>query len=237
MAKRESPFAPGIRAIKASWPAMVAIQICLLLVLLGFFFVPSVTSFLNWLAVYKDQAGVFSAVIAGFVSGGFLPEIAKLVSGKLKKVDSLWFKQTFYNGVVYSIISICVYFLYKFLDGVFGPTTNAFILAEKVLFDQLIFSPFLSIPLAFHLFGWRDAGYKNTYAKNLLNLKFYVKHVWPPLVMCWAFWGPAVTCIYIFPERVQFVLSFMCQGAWSLIFVLMVKDSGLSTAEEFAIVE
>lgn len=237
MSKKESPLAPGIRAIKASWPAMVAIQVCLLLVLLGFFFVPSVKVFLDQLAVYKDKAGVFSAVIAGFVSGGILPELAKLVSGKLKKTDQAWLRQTIYNGFVYSIISICVYFLYKFLDGVFGPTTNAFILAEKVLFDQLIFSPFLSIPLAFHLFGWRDAGYKPSYAKNLLDRSFYAKHIWPPLVMCWAFWGPAVTCIYIFPERVQFVLSFMCQGAWSLIFVIMVKDSGLPPAEELAIVE
>lgn len=224
MAQVEPAYMTGVRAVKNAWQGMLAIQLCLVMVVAGYFLAPEFAAFLGKLADLKDKGGVFSAILAGFVSGGLVPEIAKSLIGKGKNREPGWVADMLYAGFVYSIISVLVFFLYKLLDGVFGPSTTFGALAGKVLFDMLVFSPFLSIPLAFHLFGFRDEKFSTSYLRNIVDKNYYISHVWPPLVMCWAFWGPAVTCIYLFPERIQFVLAFFCQGAWSLIFVLMVRE-------------
>ena len=204
---------------------MLVIQLALVAVVVGYYSVPSVARVLEDWADFKDSLGIVSVVIVGFVAGGLLPELAKLVTGRLGKVDGKWLGDTAYTGVVYSLIALCVWTLYIFLEAWLGPTKSVGVLAAKVGFDQLVFSPLVSMPLAFHMFGWRDAKFKAGYLKNLFDREFYVEHVAPPLVMCWAYWGPVVSCIYLFPERLQFVIAAFCQGAWSLLFVLMVRGS------------
>lgn len=220
---KESVFAPGLRALRTAWKPILLIQSILVFVVVGYYFAPAVGRFLESVAEFKNQTGIWFALGVGFFSGGVLPELARAATGQVKNLDREFARDTVYTGFVYAVIAVCVWVLYAILESLFGPTTSYLVLAKKVLVDQLIFSPFVSIPVAFHLFGWREVGFKASYFKNVFIWEFYKTNVGPPLVMCWAFWGPTVTCIYLFPINLQFVISAFCQGVWSLIFVLMVR--------------
>lgn len=224
---RESVFGPGLRALKRAWAPMVLIQAVLVAVVVGFFVSPGVGEVLGRLADVKDAWGVWMAVATGFVAGGFVPEGAKALTGRMGRVSGKWLADTLYTGFVYSIVSVGVWILYALMEDWFGPTRGLGELVPKVLLDQLVFSVFFSIPFAYHMFTWRDRGFAGSYWRRVFSWEVYRREVAPGLVMCWAFWGPAVTCIYVFPERLQFVVSMLCQGVWSLVFVLMVRDTGV----------
>lgn len=128
-----------------------------------------------------------------------------------------------FTGVVYACVGGFVAVLYWVQVLLFGPAGDWGTLVKKILFDQLVFSPLVSIPFAVGMFHWRAAGWRWSSWLSVASRDGYLRNVMPPLVMCWFFWGPLVACIYSLPEQVQFVVSASCQAAWSILFVFMVE--------------
>lgn len=217
-------FKPGIKSVKAMWPPMLLIQAALIAAVIGYFNSPAVFSFLNAAADFKDRTGLAFVLVSGFVAGGILPEIAKIVVGRIPKFNREWLSLTLYTSTVYMGITALVFFMFKFQVVMFGDTSDITSVTKKVIFDQLIFSPFLSIPLGVGLFKWRQENYKLSAWRQVTVPTLYTKNVFPALIMCWAFWGPITSGMYWLPERIQFVASALCQAAWSLLFVFMVQD-------------
>ncbi|MDI9638585.1 hypothetical protein QPK87_04655 [Kamptonema cortianum] len=226
-----SVFVQGWNAVKAVWPPMVLIQTACLLVVIGFYIYEPITLWLEAFGKFKSEWGLLFVVSSGFLAGGILPEIAKAILGRIKQFNAAWLKSTLYTGAVYALITFLVDRLFITQTILFGETTSWQILLYKVAFDQLVFSPLISIPLAVGLFGWKDAGFKSSYFRSFFTWRHYKNHVMAPLVMCWFFWGPTVSFFYVLPERLHFVVSACCQGAWSLLFVFMVSDKTITPPE------
>lgn len=222
----------GIRSVKATWPPMLVIQIATFLVVFGYYASPSVRDMHNFMSNLKDQGGMPFIISSGFVAGGLLPEFAKLIAGRVPKLSKDYAKQVFFTGLVYGIVAVLVFYLYKLQVLMFGdePTLSATTL--KVAFDMLIFSPFLSMPFATGMFVWRRSNYSVSAWKKVFTPAGYSQNVLPTLVLCWAFWTPVLACVYALPEKLQFVVAILCEAAWSIVFVFTVDP--VSTHIEIA---
>jgi len=218
----ENAVQAGIRSVKATWPPMLVIQVATLIVVLGYFFVPAIHDVHLAISALKDRGGMPFIIGAGFIAGGVLPEFAKLIAGRVPKLGTAYFKQVFFTGLVYGIVAVRVYYLYKLQVLMFGDEPTVLATTLKVAFDMLVFSPFLSMPFATGMFIWRRSGYKLAAWKNVLLPESYSKNVVPTLVLCWAFWAPVLACVYCLPEKLQFVVAILCEAAWSIVFVFTV---------------
>lgn len=202
---------------------MLVVQMICIGTVVGYFQIPAIFDFLTTASDFKDQTGLAFVLGAGFIAGGIIPEVAKILVGRIPKFDREWLSLTAFTAVVYMALSALVFYMFKFQVVLFGDSSDLFSVIKKVLFDQLIFSPFLSIPLGVGLFKWRQAGFKLSAWQQVIKPNLYKTNVFPALIMCWAYWGPITSGMYWLPERIQFVVSAFCQAAWSLLFVFMVE--------------
>jgi len=222
----------GIRSVKATWPPMLVIQIATFFVVFGYYASPAIRDMHIFMSNLKDQGGMPFIIGSGFIAGGLLPELAKLTAGRVPKLNKEYAKQVFFTGLVYGIVAVLVFYLYKLQVLMFGdvPTLGATTL--KVAFDMLVFSPFLSMPFATGMFIWRRNNYKFSSWKKVFTPAGYSQNVLPTLVLCWAFWTPVLACVYVLPEKLQFVVAILCEAAWSIVFVFTVDS--VSTHVEIA---
>ncbi|MBX3115364.1 MAG: hypothetical protein KF836_12430 [Fimbriimonadaceae bacterium] len=217
-------FQPGIESLRASWPPMLLVQIVCVATVIGYFNFQPAYDFLVAASDFKDRTGLLFVLGSGFIAGGLLPEIAKILVGRIPKFDRAWLSLTAYTSCVYMALAALVFYMFKFQVVLFGDSGDFVSVTKKVIFDQFIFSPFVSIPLGVGLFKWRQANFKLSAWKQVTTKAGYKENVFPALVMCWSYWGPIVCGMYWLPERIQFVVSAFCQAAWSLLFVFMVES-------------
>ncbi|MBL8069069.1 MAG: hypothetical protein JNM28_11515 [Armatimonadetes bacterium] len=215
-------FRPGLESLQAMWRPMLIVQSALVLTVAGYFLNPGFQQVMERVAEYKDRGGVPLVLAVGFFAGGILPEIAKALVGKIGKTDRDWVNSTLYTGSVYMLVTFLVVAFFKLQVVLFGDSGTLGMVVKKVLVDQLIFSPFVSIPLAVGLFRWRKDKFDFKAWRSVASLSGYRENVLPALVMCWSYWGPITFAMYFLPERLQFVVSSFCQAAWSLLFVFLV---------------
>lgn len=221
---------PGLLAIKRNWLPIAFIQLAALLLVVAYFQIPTLQASLKSVETLKEQGGLAFAFLGGMIAGAVVPEIAKLLTGRLRSFNKVWLQESAYNGLVYGIIGIQVDLFYRSLTATLGGEATPTIVITKTLIDQLIFSPLLSIPTATLLFRWRYHSFqRETFVKEL-NDRFYVMQVVPGVLMCWAFWVPVLCCAYSLPPLLQFPFSMLAEAAWSILFVFMTQQ-GAATAE------
>jgi len=207
---------------------MLLVQVAMIAVVIGYFHYPPIFNLFTNIADYKDQTGIWFILATGFVAGGLIPEIAKPLVGRIPNINKEWLSLTIYTSTVYMLITLLVYFMFKFQVVLFGDDGTPLMVAKKVIFDQLIFSPLISIPLGVGLFKWRQEKFQLSAWKQVILPENYKRNVFPALIMCWAYWGPITMGMYFLPEKVQFVASAFCQAAWSLLFVFMVQTPAVT---------
>jgi hypothetical protein len=215
----------AIHSIKATWAPMLIIQIANALLVYSYFKFPTITQFLNHIGILKQQGGLFFVLITGLLAGAVLPEIAKIVTGKVKKFDKAWAKHALYVGLVYSIVGLLVHYLYFAQVWLFSDSNAILPTIKKVAFDMLIFSPFLSIPFATGMFIWQKNKFKLSAWLQVITPKNYKRSVFPGLILCWAFWTPVLCAVYVLPMQLQFPVAMLCESAWTIVFVFSVQES------------
>jgi len=176
------------------------------------------------IAAAKVAGGIPFSFLAGAIAGGFVPEIAKALTGKLKRLDAKWFKQCLFNGLVYGIVGVQVDLFYRQQTYVFGPGTEPMMLAIKTAVDMSLFSTLVSIPTAVSLYEWRkvDFSFKRLFAQ--FSWLYYRDKIVPALIPCWAFWIPILLCVYAMPSDLQFCFSMLAEAAWSILFVFLATN-------------
>jgi hypothetical protein len=92
---------------------------------------------------------------------------------------------------------------------------------EKVVFDQVVYSPLVSINLCSFLFLWKDSGFRWSKTRELIRDGTLVRRYVGNMVACWLFWIPALAAIYSMPVPLQFCLYLCVQAAWALLLLSM----------------
>ena len=208
----------NLETIRRNLAPMLLIQVAAGFLVWAYYNVLPIQDWARWVGVAKSAGGLPAAFGAGFVAGGIVAEMAKLVTGRARfdLGRSLWV------GIVYGVIGILVDLLYGLQAQMFGHGTDLGTLTMKMSFDMLVFTPFLSFPLAGALFAWRKSGYRMSFWRVALRWSFYRDEIAPTMPLGWAYWVPMVYLTYALPLALQFPFSMLAEAAWSVLFVFMV---------------
>lgn len=221
---------PGIQAIRGNWVPIAVIQLVALILVVAYYQTPALQESLKVVETVKARGGLAFAFFGGMVAGAVVPELAKLFTGRLRSVSKRWLQESAFNGLVYGIVGVQVDLFYQVLTATLGGQATPSVVITKTLIDQLVFSPFLSIPTATIMFRWRYHNFqRETFARELRD-RFYLMQIVPGVLMCWAFWVPVLCCLYTLPTLLQFPFSLLAEAAWSILFVFMTQQSSTPVA-------
>lgn len=170
----------------------------------------------------KARGGYLASGLATTLASVLLPEIARRFTRTHKRLEGgdLAFRIGFF-----ALIGVIVDAFYRLMAVIFGDSANWDVILRKVLVDQFVFAPLVSIPLSAIGFLWRDQGFRfRPTWQTATGGAFWIRFA-PMIVTCWAFWMPTLAAVYAMPARVQFVLFLFAQAAWSLLLVHMADET------------
>jgi len=213
--------APGVHAIRRNWPPIVVIQAAAAVLLWMYYTVAPFHLRLDALAQAKVAGGLLASGLIGALAGGIVPEIAKAVTGRVKRFDAAWAEKTAFTALLYGLLGVTVDLLYREQTHLFGSQADLRTLTCKTCLDMFGYTPFISIPFACCMLAFYESRYRFTRFRAALADSFFMKRVLPSLVLCWAFWIPVLYCVYAFPLPIQFIIAMLAEAAWVVIFVFM----------------
>ncbi len=210
---------PVLRAVRTHWRPFVLIQIAAVAVACAYYLLPAFQDWAAVLARIKVRGGLpFAALTTGFAAV-VLPELAKRAfSHSRPKPD--W-ADLGWQFCMFGFLGMTVDLLYRGLGVLFGTAPTIGVVAEKLAFDQLIYSPIVSITVYSGLFLWKDAGFSMRSTAVLMRDGTFAKRYIGNMVACWLFWIPALSAIYSMPINLQFCLYLCVEAAWALLVVSM----------------
>jgi hypothetical protein len=211
----QSAFMPGWLAVRESWKPFLLIQSCAIAVAFAYYLVPGFRTGADALQRIKVAGGLPFAAAATAFAGAILPLVAKRLTLKVSTpVAGLAFQIGFF-----AVIGITVDLLYKYLAVIFGAEPTPAVVFKKVLCDQFVYSPLVSILLSTVCFSWEEHGFSLARTFAYLSNSGFTKRYVPLLVMCWWFWIPVLTAVYSLPVNLQFILFLCADGAWALLLL------------------
>ncbi len=216
---------PGWNAVVRNWRPFLTIQGAAIAAAIAYYVFPSIPQALAGVSDFKRSAGLPFAAVSTAIAGALLPEIAKrLTRGRGTPAMDLLFR-----GLLYGLIGASVDILYRLLSQILGADPSFRVVFEKVLVDQFVYSPLVSIPICTFAFLWRDEGFNSR--KTLLAVREgeFLRRYPPVLVTCWGFWGPTIAAVYAMPTNLQFILFLCAEGAWSLLLVAVAGNDRPAT--------
>lgn len=214
-----SPLSAAAAALRGFWKPFALIQLAAVLLAVAFNTSAAFRAACGVAAGWKVSGGLPFAALTGAFAGGVLPELAKLVAlgpaALAGRAAEIAFNITFFafNGIV-------IDGLYRGEARLFGDGASLATVAEKVAFDQFVFSPTWLVVIIV-LFLWRQRGFSAAAVRPALGRGFYQQRVIPLLLPNWLFWIPMVSIIYALPVTLQFLMFIPALAAWSLIMVFI----------------
>jgi hypothetical protein len=210
-----------VATVRKNLRPFLLIQAGAALTVAAYYLIPPFGALADRAGELKSAGGMPAAALATIFASLVVPEVARGLTGQRERVDG---RELLFRAVFFATIGLIVDTLYPFFGRVFGPRTDPLTVLWKVLADQFLFSPLVSIPITTMAFLWRDSRF--SLASLLARLKageFPVRYA-PTMVLCWGFWLPTLVAVYAVPVRLQFVLYLFTQAAWSLLIVHMDKE-------------
>jgi len=214
--RRESVFAPGFRAVRANIKPFLVIQALAVVLLVTYYASPGFQSFGETLSGVKERWGLAFAGLTTAFAGFALPGVVKKATGMPAAKDA---RDVCFQIGFFILIGIFVDVLYRGLSVVFGTGTDIGTVATKVVVDQLVFSPLVSIPFSTTAFAWQESGYSVPRLSQVLRGGGFGRRYGPLLATCWAYWIPILCVVYALPSGLQFWMFLCAQGAWSLLLI------------------
>ncbi|NJK90858.1 MAG: hypothetical protein HC904_02885 [Blastochloris sp.] len=217
---------PGLAAIRRFYLPFILVQLASVSIVISYYHLPAFQEFCLVLAEWKVRGGLLFAALSTVLAGGILPEVAKALTGKLDLSQG-------FNAYVSHVFWICLMFVcsgilverFYWLQGlIFSHDIGPVTVLTKVLVDQFLFSPFMSLPYAVLYFLWLEEERSLSRTWTRLTPRLMIERSLPLLFPNWVYWIPMTACIYSLPPDLQFPLFLTALAAWSLIFVAIAKQ-------------
>ncbi|MEM8868088.1 MAG: hypothetical protein AAGC73_07440 [Verrucomicrobiota bacterium] len=201
---------------------MLMIQVCALGVVLTYYFVESSQPIFEAISTSKMDGGLLFAAIATIISGGIIPEVTKRIF-RPANIAAPQFRELVHQFIMWAWLGILIEAFYRYLAQLLGHGTDALTLASKVLVDQFIFTPLLSLPLIVIWFLLYESGYQPSVFAQKLRLKIIYARVFPLWATCLSFWPIMLTIIFSLPQPLQFVLFLFGNAAYSILMIFILR--------------
>jgi hypothetical protein len=218
---RQAPWIAGLRAARANLVPGLILQALMLALLLGYYFHPPTTAWLDRLADLKLRWGFGYSALSAVIAGALIPEIMRVLvfqKGRARRENfaNLLFTIPFWCGM-----GMLVDAFYRGQANVFGSDPTLRVVATKVLVDQLLYSPFVATPLTCWLYDWKLAGYRFAGANRWFTTG-YARDVMLPIVFAnWGVWIPVVAVLYSLPSNLQIPLFGLALSLWVMLLTWM----------------
>src|SRR5688572_13635292 len=137
---------PGLEALKKFWAPFLLIQLGAAGLVLAYYFVPSVQAFAEGIVDLRERLGLLFSALGGFLAGGVVPEIAKVLTGKVRKFDGKWLRDAAFGGFIYLVVAVEVDLFYQLQAVLFGTGVDPMTVLIKTTVDMGLFSPLLCMP-------------------------------------------------------------------------------------------
>jgi hypothetical protein len=218
--ENESPFRAGLLAVRRFWRPFLLMQVAAVLLVVAYRTSAQVRDVCAALVGLEREGGLAFSALASAIAGVLLPEAATLATvpaerGRRGRTGKLAFTTAFFlvNGVVVDLF-------YRLSAHVFGRAATPTVVAQKVAFDQFVFTP-LWLCVIGALFAWHKHGFRLDPTRQDLGNAFLRRRLLPLLLPNWCFWIPMTAVIYALPVPLQFLLFVFALAAWSLIMVFI----------------
>lgn len=175
----------------------------------------------------QTAGGVWFAAISSCISGAIIPELIKL---KYRASDETAIKPAdlIFRAVLMAMVGVLVYGFYLLQDALFGSELRITILLIKVLCDQLIFTPLLSLPLIVICFIAYENGFQPGAIFKAFNLATYRQRVLPLWATVLSYWPVMLLLIYAMPVEMQFILFLFANTAWCLLMIYIIDQKAVA---------
>lgn len=195
-------------------PGLVIICIASLLVVAYYVF-PAVQNALIGLQEVRQSWGIKFSMLTGALGAGAIPGLYLMFVGKARR-DLRGFLDLFFTCLVWATGMILQDYFYTFQDWFWGSAVTFKILISKMLLDQFVFTPFLSIQYLAVGFRLRDMNYDFKLLGQALRNDWAIKVIIPMLVSCWLTWIPGTLVVYSLPLALQIPLMVLIQCFFAL---------------------
>lgn len=214
-------LAPGLQALRTHWPPIVLIHFSAATMVILYYRLEWLQQAAKGVEAWKGAGGSWFAFASGAFAGGLLPEVAKILTGRIRRVTRPWVSIVLWTALVYGTIAVTVDFLYTGLGVMFGTDISLATLTKKIAVDMFLYSPTVGIPLAIVMFDAYRAGFREDRMRRIFCRTWYRDRVLPGLVPAWFYWMPLLFCVYALPPRLQFPFAMLAEAAWSILFVII----------------
>lgn len=216
MASLHAAAQRGVEAVRHNARPFLLIQAVAVALALAYYLSPGAPAAVAVIARVKREGGLPLAALANAFAGAVLPEIARVATGRRRTgAGEMAFQVAFF-----AVLGVYIDLLYRGLGSTFGNAPDFATVGRKLLVDQLVSTPFVTIPFSTFAFVWKDAGFSLARARRSFRAQggFLVRYL-PTLVTGWAFWAPVLVAVYAMPGDLQFPLFLFAQAAWTLLLL------------------
>ncbi len=213
---------PARNALTAYWPLICLLQACALAVLLSYYWIEGASEFFEAVAGWKAAGGLALVAATTVVSGGVLPEIFKRFF-RPDGVSAPTFGELMHQFVMWAILGVLVDGLYRLQSRLFGESSDLLAVLSKVAFDQLLFTPLVTLSFIvswFMLFEARYGPKRWLLGLRLTNLRDRILPLW---FMSLCYWPVMLLIIYSLPLALQFPLFLFSNAAFSVLMIFVAR--------------
>lgn len=211
----------GWEAARLNARAILLIQATAVATVILYYQWPAFAAATRGIDPWRQRWGLPLTFVLGFIAGGLIPEIAKLLTRQVTKLDRAWLSDTAFIGFVYGCIGIQVDVFYRLQAIWFGHSVDWVTIAKKLFVDMAIAAPIIFIPFTVGMFLWREHRFRLAAFRELFTLKTYRERILNIQIVNWFVWVPVLIAVYALPLPLQFPLSALVEACWSLLMVVM----------------
>jgi hypothetical protein len=198
----------------------LCLQLFALIIVLGYFYWPASQQFFHVFADLKAEYGALYAVVATSIFGGLLPFIYMFLNGEIRFLP---FKQLLFYMIIWALLGGLINAFYGFQIVLFGDGTDWLTIVKKTVFDQFVFSVFITSPFIALAFLWKDKQFD--WQKTKIHFDELIKVQIPTTVVTtWIIWIPAVSFIYMMPTNLQIPLFNLVLCFFVLVLAILNVD-------------
>ncbi len=222
-------LATGLRAARVNFLPGLFLQFLMGCFIAAYLLHDGTSAFLQRVGEIKEEVGYGFAFVSYMLSGALLPEVLKIVFFQRGKptLDNFWrFAAT---GVFLGFMGMMVDFFYRCQNAWFGTGNDWQTILVKILVDQFLYSPFFANILCVVFFTLQAGRFSRATAASIFTPDFLTEKVLPVQIAGWAFWIPAVACIYSMPAQLQIPVAVLIQTFWVLMLTTITARQGEAT--------
>lgn len=214
---------PGITAYRSYWRIFLIIQLCAAAFVFCYYQSSQLQAAMEGLVELQGRYGLLFAAVTTSLSGAIVPELLKL-RFRPPGIPPLSLGGWFHRAAMMASAGIMVHLFYQAQAWMFGSGNAPSILAAKILFDQLFFTPVVAIPFLVTWFLFHENGYRPTRVLHSWNRKTLAHRAFPMWVTCLTFWPFTLIFVYSMPVTLQFPLFLFANTAFSLVMLFVAAN-------------